>query len=412
VENCLLKHKHVQEAVVIAIEDDSGTKELCAYVVLEKAVSYEELRKHMERIVPSYMIPAVFLNLEQMPLTSNGKVNRKGLPRPDLNMRLGISYTAPSDEVENILVQIWKEILKKDDIGVRDDFFALGGHSLIAAEITAMIWKRFGVQVSLRQIFESPTIRALSELVKRLDKGSVIDIQPAPKAEVYPVSSAQRRMMLLQEIEGIEDTYNVPSCFILEGMLDIKQVEVALQRLIQRHEILRTQFEWRGGQGVQRVLDKVSFELEVIEEKTEYWVREFNLSKAPLIRVGLQKIDRDRHMLVIDLHHIITDGLSMNNLIRDFAAFYAEEPLPEMRIQYKDYAVWEKNLLKSEDIRRQELYWKEQFSEEIPILELPYDRPRPPVKSFAGSQYQFMADKELTDKLKQLSKETGERSAR
>lgn len=226
------------------------------------------------------------------------------------------------------------------------------------------------------------------------------DIEIVPESEVYPVSSTQKRMMLLQEMDGAQMTYNVPSCFILKGTVDRKRIELVFEKLIKRHEILRTQFEWQGDQLVQRVLEQVTFELEMIKGEYKEWLQPFNLSKVPLMRAGLKELKDNSYLLVIDLHHIITDGVSLSIFMHDFKALYAGETLPENRLQYKDYVAWEQKLLSSKEFDIHEKYWEELFSGDIPVLELPYDRGRPPVKSFEGEQYNFQVNKEITRKIK------------
>ncbi|GGA37501.1 surfactin synthase subunit 1 [Kroppenstedtia guangzhouensis] len=406
IEVLLMQHEQVQEAAVVAIADDMGVQELCAYVVADEEVNLADLRGHLAHELPSYMIPSAFVRLEKIPLTPNGKMDHRALPKPDVNMQSGTAYIPPADQVEEELVALWQEVLRAERIGVEDDFFTLGGHSLNAAVLTAEISKRLGVQVPLRQFFQTPTIRALAKVIRHADKRMSEEISPAPKAELYPVSSSQKRMILLQDMDGVQLTYHLPSCFILEGPVDTTRIESAFRALIKRHEILRTQFEWQGDQVMQRVLEEVPFELEQMQGSLESWMRPFDLSQAPLVRAGLQKLDADRHLMVVDMHHIITDGVSMATLVSDLVKLYSGESLPEMRLQYRDYAVWEQKLLNSEAIRRHEKFWKEQFAKGVPVLELPYDRPRPPVKSFAGGLLEFRADASLSERVKQLALET------
>ncbi|MED3685579.1 condensation domain-containing protein [Bacillus thuringiensis] len=316
------------------------------------------------------------------------------------------NYVKPIDDMERKLVDIWKEVIGNPCIGVEDNFFALGGHSLHATVINAKIWKEFNVQLSLANLFEYPTIRTLSHFIKNSKENRLQEIEIVPESEVYPVSSTQKRMMLLQEMDGVQMTYNVPSCFILKGTVDRKRIELVFEKLIKRHEILRTQFEWQGDQLVQRVLEQVTFELEMIKGDYKEWLQPFNLSKVLLMRAGLKELKDNSYLLVIDLHHIITDGVSLSIFMHDFKALYAGETLPENRLQYKDYAVWEQKLLSSKEFDIHKKYWEELFSGDIPVLELPYDRGRPPVKSFEGEQYNFQVNKEITQKIKKIAIET------
>ncbi|MBL0388673.1 amino acid adenylation domain-containing protein [Tumebacillus sp. ITR2] len=411
IEHRLQEHEATLEAVVLAMEDERGLQELCAYLVTEGEVSLTEIRSHLAEQVPGYMIPAHFVLLQKMPLTANGKVDRRALPKPDASTRLGWQYVAPSDEVETQMAALWQEVLSVEVVGAEDDFFAIGGHSLLATVLISRIHKEFGVSIPLRQLFLTPTVRSFAEEIRKNRAGHYNSIGEAAPADCYPLSSAQKRMFLLQELEGAGTAYNIPAMFELEGKLDRDRVEEAFRRLITRHESLRTSFAWRAGEPVQVVEEHVEFSLEHVEasdveKAAKEWVRPFDLTQAPLLRAGLSH-GAERHVLFLDLHHIIADGVSMGVLVRDFAALYAGEELPPLRLQYKDYALWQQEQLDSTEMQKQEAYWLKEFAQGVPVLDLPTDRERPAVKSFAGALWSHKADAELTARLKLLAQKTG-----
>jgi len=431
IENSLCKHKAVKEAVVIAKEERDGSKYLCSYVVGDRQLKVAELREYLSKELPDYMIPSYFMQLEAMPFTPNGKIDRKALPEPGGKIDSGVEYEAPRNEVEVKLVKIWEEVLKVEKIGANDNFFELGGHSLRATSVAAKIHKELNAEVSLREIFKTPTIRGLSEYIKGLEKNIYASIQPIEEPEVYPAgyyqaSSAQKRLYALQQFEENNTSYNMTGVILVEGKLDTSRLEGTFNSLLQRHESLRTSFELAGEEIVQQVHKEVKFKIRYEEAKSDNplsgdnelsakeigetvreFVKAFDLSKAPLLRVGLIRVQEEKYILMYDMHHIISDGTSMGILIEEFAKLYEGKELPELRIQYKDYAAWQNEMVKSEVMKKQEEYWLKTFEEGIPVLNLPTDYPRPAVQSFEGNCIQFELDEEITRALKRMTKETG-----
>jgi amino acid adenylation domain-containing protein len=425
IENRLLKHGPVKESVVLSREDSVGDKYLAAYFVSDEEIPHEELRVHLLKKLPDYMIPSYFVQLEKIPLTPNGKVDRKALPKPEL--KAGDSYIAPRDEIEKKLTVIWSEILDQTSIGINDNFFHLGGHSLKATILVSKIHKVFQVNVPLAEIFKTPTIRNLSNYIKASVKEKYHAVEPVEKKEYYPLFSAQKRLYILYQMDQQGVGYNIPSFQVLEGEIDKIRLEQTFKMLIARHESLRTSFHMIIDEPVQRIHNKVEFEIEYkdlategteVEKKKrrreedekiriEDFVRYFDLTEAPLLRVRLVKEKEDRHILMVDMHHIISDGTSMNILIKDFMTLYRGENLLELRVKYKDFSGWQKDEKQEESIKRQEEYWLHEFAGEIPVLELPADYPRPAVQSFEGNQIPFEIDNEPTVILKALTLKTG-----
>ncbi|MGB7606025.1 MAG: amino acid adenylation domain-containing protein, partial [Lutisporaceae bacterium] len=323
IETQLLSYQGVKEVIVTAKEDNSGSKYLCAYLVGERDFTVGELRQHLGKELPDYMIPSYFVQLEKLPLTVNGKIDRKALPEPDGSMASGITYEAPTNAVEEKLVTIWQEILKIDKIGIRDNFFELGGHSLKATSMVGKIQKELEVEILLKEIFQGSTIKEISDKIKEKEKAAYIKIEPVEEKEYYKASSAQKRLYTLQQFDLESTSYNMPMVLKLKGELDKQKLENIFKQLIQRHEALRTSFEIRNEEIVQIVHPAVSFSITdygyietEMQENIEDFVKAFDLSKAPLLRVGLMSYAKEKqarqaeHILMIDMHHIITDGVS------------------------------------------------------------------------------------------------------
>ncbi|MFE9943147.1 non-ribosomal peptide synthase/polyketide synthase [Bacillus velezensis] len=410
VEAQLLKIEAVQEAVVTALEDGDGEKQLCAYFSANTELMVSELRIALSQELPGYMIPSYFIQLERLPLTANGKIDRKALPAPEGGVQTGTEYVAPRTAAEAQLAHIWQEVLGLPRIGVKDNFFDIGGHSLRATTLTAKLHKEMGVSLPLREVFRSPTIEEMAETITGMKHTAYTSIPTVEAKEYYAVSSAQKRLYILNQLKGGELSYNMPSVMRADGALDRELVEKAIRKLIQRHETLRTGFELIDGELVQRIYDDVPFAVEFTQAKEEQaealvhgFVRAFDLEKAPLLRVGLIKLAKDRHLLLFDMHHIISDGVSIKNLIEEFVSLYEGKELPPLRVQYKDYAAWQLSDMQSERMKKQEAYWLDVFSGEVPVLDMPTDYGRPAARSFEGGQIEFVIGPELTEQLKGLA---------
>ncbi|MEW9702929.1 amino acid adenylation domain-containing protein [Paenibacillus sp. SI8] len=414
VESQLLNVEAVLEAVVVAREDENGQKLLCAYYVAEIDLTAGELRSCLSETLPSYMVPTYLVQLEQMPLSPNGKIDRKALPAPEGSIQAGMAYVAPRTEVEAMLAQIWQQILGLERVSVKDNFFDIGGHSLRATTMVARIHKELGVNMPLRNVFERSTIEELAVWitgVEQVDQVGYVAIPVAEESAYYPVSSAQKRLYILSQLEGGDISYNMPSVVRVGGPLDHSRAEAAFQRLIERHETLRTGFEMVNGEPVQRVHHNVEFAIEVVqaneaeaEQRMRDFVRAFDLRKPPLMRVELIELGDERHILQFDMHHIISDGASLGILIQEFVQLYGGEDLEPLSIQYKDYAVWQQ--AKSSHYEQQEKYWLTALAGELPVLDIPTDYPRPAVRSFEGARVGFELNPALTARLKRLADES------
>jgi amino acid adenylation domain-containing protein len=420
IENALLNQERIKEAVVVKRESSSEEEYLCAYWVennkedksATKELSVSDLQEYLMGILPGYMVPRYFIKLPKMPVTPNGKLNYQALPEPD--EANAIEYEAPRNDVEAKLADLWQEVLEHRKMGINDNFFELGGHSLKATIVVSRIFKMLNVEVPLREIFKNPTIKELAAYIQATEHGQYIAISPVEKREYYPVSSAQKRLYIIDKLEGAETSYNIPGVLVIEGEMDRGRLKTAFQGLVNRHEAFRTSFEMNAGEPVQRIYDQVELKLGYreangleIETIVSEFIRPFDLSQAPLLRVELIKLTESKHILLYDMHHIISDGTSTGILTREFVRLYQGEKLPELRIQYKDFAVWQNELFKKGKLQKQEEYWLNTFRGEIPVLNLPTDYSRPAVQSFKGASIAFELGEELTCKLNQLMQETG-----
>ncbi|AWX22347.1 hypothetical protein CXF51_13695 [Bacillus subtilis subsp. subtilis] len=413
-ETALLNIREVQETVVIAREDENGAKVLCAYLVASRPYHVSEMKEKLSDQLPNYMIPSYFIQLEKMPLTSNGKIDRKALPVPEAELQTGKEYAAPRTPIEAKLAEIWQEVLDLAQVGVKDNFFDIGGHSLRATNLVAKIYKEMNVDVSLREVFSCPTIEQLAKIIQNSEHESYAYISTVEQREFYPVSSAQKRMYILNQLEGGEISYNIPSMLMIEGALDPIKLQSALVRLVDRHESLRTSFEIMQGELIQRIHANVDFSVNVQKVKqdevdgyTRNFIRPFDLKQAPLFRVELLELELKKYILVVDMHHIISDGISTNVFMQDLFKLYEGEELPVLRIQYKDYAVWQRNELNQQHIKQQETYWLETLSGELPVLQIPTDYARPAMQDFKGDTLEFVIDEKSSEALRKLAAQTG-----
>ncbi|WHX35229.1 non-ribosomal peptide synthase/polyketide synthase [Paenibacillus polymyxa] len=414
IETQLLNVEGVEEAVVLARQDGGGEKALVAYFVADRTLTVSEMRTSLAQGMPGYMIPSYFVQLERMPLTANGKVDRKALPEPQGSLQTGVEYVAPRNRMESQLVKIWEEVLGYSGIGVLDNFFELGGHSLRATNLVSKIQKEMNVELPLRDVFRYTTVESMAGAIASLEETRHSSIPKAEEKAYYPVSSAQKRLYVLHQLDGSELNYNLPSALQLEGALNEAKVEKALTTLVARHDMLRTGFEIVNGEPVQRIHPLVAFKVEKLQASEdqvaailEGFIQPFDLTQPPLLRALLIELEKEKFLLALDIHHIGSDGLSMDVLLREFVRLYNGEELPELRIQYKDYAVWQQSEEQRQRIKRQEEYWRGVFSSELPVLELPLDFSRPAVQQFDGQTLTFTLDAEKSEALKRLAGDSG-----
>ncbi|WP_033403883.1 non-ribosomal peptide synthetase [Paenibacillus fonticola] len=418
IEGRLLQMEMVNEALVSVVDID-GEPHLCAYVVAERDEwEPEQVKEALGLQLPSYMVPTWLIRIEQLPLTPNGKIDRKALPLPNME-RDDSPFEAPRSETEQKLQLIWQDVLSTRNIGIFDSFFEKGGHSLKAIILISKIDKVFQVQISLKQIFQHHTIAAMAQLIEQSERGQQAVIERVASQPFYPVSSAQKRLLVLNQFEAKSTAYNMNTAIVMEGVIDHEKLESVFQSLVDRHESLRTTFEMREGNPVQIVHESFMFKLDsweiessVIDEQAaiaiamERFVQPFDPGKLPLIRAALIRLEQNKAILLIDLHHIVTDGTSVEVIIEEFAQLYNGDSLPSLSHQYKDYACWQQKLLNDEKRNSQEKFWLDSFQGEIPVLAMTTDYARPAVKSYAGAQVVVEWDERLVDSLQQLVSRT------
>jgi len=422
VENCLRRIENIKEVVVIDRADEKGDKYLAAYIVAGKTLETTGLRDFLSRSLPDYMIPSYFVFLEKIPLTPNGKIDRKALPIPE--MQASENYTAPGDEIEKKLVEIWSGVLgiEKEKIGINDNFFHLGGHSLKATILISRIHRELDIKVPLAEVFRAPSVSELSEYIKSAIKDKYKRIEAVEKKEYYPVFSAQKRVYLSHHIDQGNVGYNQVNAVPLGKKIKIEKLKSSLKKLVHRHESLRTSFEMVKGQLVQRIHKDFSFDIEhfrlnkrtgnpgtsplQLEELIVDFIKPFDLSEPPLIRIGLVETAKGEHILIFDIHHIITDGRSMEILTKDFIFLYNDKELFPMRLQFKDFANWYNRPQNKISIKEQEQFWTGRFRDKITLLNLPTDFKRPTVLTSEGDIVDFKLDSQTIGELGSLQIET------
>jgi amino acid adenylation domain-containing protein len=416
IESQLLKHPDVNEAVVIDREDEQGDKYLCAYLVLNGNADIARVKESFDDSLPYYMIPAYFIPMEKLPLTSNGKVDRKALKHIEINTPAAADFQPPVNEMEEKLADIWSGVLGigKDGISTNANFFDLGGQSLKATTLLAKIHKALNVKVPLTKIFKYPTIKELAGYLKGMAIDKFTAVGAAEEKEYYPLSSAQKRLYILQQSAPSSIFYNIPCLFELEGRFEKQRIKESFAKLVRRHENLRTGFHMVKGEPVQVIHNRVDFDIHYYEsgqlnkEKfLEDFIRPFDLSRAPLLRIKVIKTAETEYLLAIDMHHIILDGVSIQIFIEDFMALYSGRELPGLRIHYKDFSQWQSSRMESEEMKAQEVYWLKEFEDEATALTFPTDFPRPRTKDFKGNRIIFIVDKEETAQLNMMAKEEG-----
>jgi amino acid adenylation domain-containing protein len=445
IEATLARHPAVREAIVVArgaFPDETDKTEpksedpqwLVAYIVpAGGAVSPSELRNFLRSKLPDYMIPSFFLSVEAVPRMPNGKIDRNALPAPnreraEADQRL----LEPRNELEELVAQVWREVLKIERLGIHENFFELGGHSLLATRVTARLRAVFDIDLPLRKVFELPTVGGLAKHIEAQRHAALGDslppIVPAPRDRPLPLSFSQRRLWFLMKLDPGITAYNIPASFKITGNLDVAVLEASLKQIINRHEILRTRIAEIDGQPFQEIISEVFFKLTVLDlsafppgealAKAERLAAEdarerYDLSQAPLMRAKLLRLGERDHVLILNFHHIICDGSSLVIFYRELADLYGSIlrneacRLPPLPIQYADYSVWQNELLRGGRLERQRAYWKRRLGTDVPPVNLPADHNRPAVQSYRGARASVRLSEDLTRAIKRLSLKEG-----
>ncbi|MGA4358545.1 amino acid adenylation domain-containing protein, partial [Ralstonia nicotianae] len=417
----------VSEAVVAVREDVPGEQRLVAYYVSGEAIEAQTLREQLQSRLPEYMVPAAYVRLEHLPLTPNGKLDRKGLPAPEGQAYASTAYEAPQGEVEQTLAGIWQTLLGVERVGRHDDFFALGGHSLQAVRLVAQVRTQLGAELGLTELFAQPSLSAVAQAIVRGQGSALPAITAADRGAPLPLSFAQQRLWFLAQMEGGSEAYHIPVGLRLKGELDEDALRRSLDRIVARHEALRTRFVAEDGQAVQLIvpadvgltLEWVDLSTEAVPEHQLGLLAEaearapFDLEQGPLIRGRLVKLGEQEHVLLITMHHIVSDGWSQGVLARELGTLYeayrsgGEDPLPALPIQYADYAVWQRRWLEGGELQRHGTYWEQALASAPTLLSLPTDRARPAQQDYAGGSVEVAFDETLSAGLRKLSQRHG-----
>ncbi|TMD63194.1 MAG: amino acid adenylation domain-containing protein, partial [Chloroflexi bacterium] len=435
IEAELAGYPGVRECAVLVREDVPDDKRLVAYVVAQQnwPLSQEELQRFIKGVLPDYMVPSAFMFLEELPLSANGKLDRRALPVPGSARSIQeVPFEAPHDLIEEMVADIWSDILGVELIGIHNDFFALGGHSLLATQVISRIRNTFEVELQLLTLFESPTVAGLVRHIKAFQQSehglAMPPMVPASRAGILPLSFTQQRLWFFDLLEPANPVYNISGAVRLSGPLQSQVVERCINEVVRRHEILRTTFAMVDGQPLQVIapsltlplttvdlqgLHETKRDVEVLRLISEEMRLPFDLARGPLLRSTLLKLTAEEHILMLSVHHIVSDGWSTSVFVRELTALYAAfvkdempSPLPELPVQYVDYALWQQKWLQGEVLETQLAFWKQQLAG-LPVLQLPTDKPRPAVQTFHGANQQIVLTEPLTRALKALSRREG-----
>jgi amino acid adenylation domain-containing protein len=434
IEAVLGRHPEINEVIAQVHEAGGGRKRLIAYMVPAESMSPQasELRRYLKAKLPDYMIPSVYMTLESLPLTPSGKVDRRALPQPSgTRPELAGVYVAPKRPEEELVAEVWAEVLGLDQVGLHDNFFDLGGHSLLAIRILSRLRETFKVELPLRSLFERPTVVELAESIEALRRGGEALVFPPIRSSESDggraLSYSQERLWFLEQFEPSRGAYNVTKFIELSGRLDVVAMEQALHEIVRRHEVLRTTFSQDHGVAVEVVREELRLPVREVDlsavpearQETEARRlagmearRPFDLVRGPLIHATLVRRSELSQVLLLTMHHIVSDAWSMGIFIREFRTLYKRystggpSTLTELPVQYGDFAVWQREWLSTEVLSGQLGYWREQLAE-LPVMELPTDRPRPPVQTFRGGLHRFEIGREQTEGLRALGRREG-----
>ncbi|HSU17577.1 non-ribosomal peptide synthetase [Longimicrobium sp.] len=428
IESRLAEHPQIRETVVIAREDSPGDRRLVAYYVGDSAIDADALRTHLGEHLPEHMVPAAYVALDELPRTPNGKLDRRALPAPEGDAFARRGFEAPESETEQALAEIWSDVLGISAVGRRDHFFELGGHSLLAVQVISRVRQVLGVEAALGDVFERPVLADFARALSTAAHADLPPIEVADRDRPLALSFAQQRLWFLEQLGGMDGAYHVPNRLRLQGELDRDALVRALERIVARHEVLRTSFALVDGEPVQRIAPAEGFRLRVREQDlsgnadpeaalrrltTSEGNAPFDLEMGPLIRARLVRMAADDHVLMVTTHHIVSDAWSTGVLVRELGALYGAfhrgepDPLPPLAVQYADYAAWQRRWVDGEVLKRQADYWKQTLAGAPERLELPADRPRPARQDHAGALVAVELDERLTAALKSLGQRHG-----
>ncbi|HEX3155390.1 MAG TPA: condensation domain-containing protein, partial [Candidatus Angelobacter sp.] len=381
-----------------------------------------------QKRLPEYMVPGAFVTLAELPLTGNGKLDRKALPLPEWQAYSACSYVAPIGETEELLAAIWADVLRVERVDRNHNFFELGGHSLLAMRMLSRLREALQIEVPLAELFARPRLAEFAQGLVTAARSPLPPITRVGRSINLELSFAQQRLWFLAQMKGVSQAYHVPLNLSLKGKLDREALGRALDRIVERHEVLRTTFAMLDGEPVQRIAEPKDSHFHLLEEKLEQdgdqdrkleqLIAEekntaFDLARGPLIRGRLIRLAEDEHVLLLTMHHIVSDAWSMEVLFHELNELYSAlvcgqpDPLPPLPVQYADYAIWQRRWMQSDMLRGEEEYWKRTLQNAPPVLELPGDYVRPAEKDYLGSVARVVLEEKFTARLKELSRRHG-----
>ncbi|MDJ0903964.1 MAG: amino acid adenylation domain-containing protein, partial [Xenococcus sp. MO_188.B8] len=452
IENALSRHPQIQEAVVKDWEDCQGNKYLCGYLLVKEPLKSHQIREFLVDWLAEPKIPTIFTIMDRLPKTISGKIDRKSLPEPQAQERIR-PLIRPRNPIEEELVKIWEQVLKVNPIGIEDNFFALGGHSLLVTQLTALVEQSFKVKLPLKIPFESPQLAKMAGIIQKLQdsqfnpskssqnqgsrslfssqspaKETTQTISKVSRPAKLPLSFAAARLWFMEQLNPNTSAYNMPIVIRLQGALNIAALEKSFNAIIARHEILRTAFRIEAGEPVQVIIPHLTLPLKKVNltqpssdspaNQIQKWAeteasQSFDLTKAPLLRATLLELGARDYVLSLVIHHIIFDAWSTDVLIRELSLLYPSfcagkpSPLGDLPFQYADFALWQRQCLSEAKLAPQMAYWKKQLGDNLVPLQLPGDHPRPPIPSFQGKRYPLKISASLTEQLNILSQQQG-----
>ncbi len=431
IEAVLAQHAGVKQAVVLARPDERGEKRLLGYIVARDAnLTSESLRTYLKEQLPEYMVPSALMLMAKLPLNANGKIDRQALPEPE--QAQSKAYVAPRTPTEELVASIWAEVLRLPQVGAYEDFFRIGGHSLLATQVISRMRRALNIELPLRMLFEHSTVADLAEQideVRRKEDGlATPPIVRVSREQALPLSFAQQRLWVLDQLEPNNPLYNIPRTLRMKGKLNVGALEKAINEILRRHESQRTTFAVKDGHPVQIIAPSVTIvlrpddltshpeaqrETEARRLGIEEAQRPFDLSKGPLVRARLLRLSDEDHILLLTMHHIVSDAwsaaIALSELCTLYEAFSSGKPspLPELVVQYADYAAWQRNWFQGAILEKQISYWKKQLAGAPPLLDLPTDRPRSEVRTFQGAFESIPLSPDVAASLKKFSQAEG-----
>jgi non-ribosomal peptide synthetase component F len=433
IEATLSRHPGIAECVIVLKEKKQGSPQIAAYFVAKagEVINLSELKSFLKVRLPGYMIPAAFVSMEEMPRTPNGKIDRRSLPEPVVwTEHVGFDDGAPRSPIEEMLVQVWKEVLEVGDVRINDNFFDMGGHSLLATLLTTRLRQLFQLEFPLQRIFAAPTISEMAAGIEKMMSGGPSQQPPpivrVPRDTMLPLTFAQERLWFINQLEPGNPFYNIPVAMSLTGPLDVAVLWRSIREIVARHEALRTTFVSFDGEPVQVISPAIDLPLPVVDISAldesqrapellrlvnEEALLPFDLSRGPLLRVSLVRVAAEEQVFLLTMHHIISDAWSMRVFIQELKQLYSTysagllSSLPDLSVQYADVAHWQRQYVQGDVLERHLDFWRQHLAGVPPLIDLPLDRERPPFQTFHGAKQSFALSKELSESIKKLCRE-------